>query len=71
MSKDALHHYFVLNFRKQLVSYVRVENFLNSDRCSIEETFVDDRKATLTDLLTNLNVAHCNLPHSWNNWQTT
>ena len=68
MSQDALHHYFVLNFRKQLVSDVRVENFLNSHRCSIEKTLVDDRKATLTDLLTNLNVTHCNLAHSWNNW---
>jgi hypothetical protein len=71
MSKDALHHYFVLNFRKQLVGDVRIENFLNSHGCTIEETFVDDRKATLTDLLADLNVAHCNLAHSWHNWQTT
>ncbi len=35
---------------------------------TFEKTFVDDRKATLTDLLTNLNVTHCNLAHSWNNW---
>jgi len=42
VSQNALHHDFILDLSQQLVSDVRVENFLDCNRGAIEETLMDD-----------------------------
>lgn len=58
MSKDTLHDNLVLDFHKQLVCDVRVENFLDCDRSAVELTLVDHGKATLANLLAHLDIVH-------------
>ena len=50
MPQDALHDDFVLDFLKQVFGDIRIKNFLNSYRCSVQFSLVDYRKATLADL---------------------
>ena len=42
VSKDALHHDFVLNFLQELICYSWIDDFFDGYRCSIEFTSVDD-----------------------------
>lgn len=53
VSKDALHHNFVLNFLQELVCYSWVDDFLDGDWGAIEFTIVDDRETTLAYLISN------------------
>ena len=41
VSKDALHHDFILNFGKQLICQPWVEDFLDCYRRAIQEAFMD------------------------------
>ena len=54
MPQDALHDDFVLDFLKQVFGDIRIKNFLNSYRCSIQLSLVDYREATLADLFIEL-----------------
>jgi hypothetical protein len=64
VSKNALHHNFVLYFRQKLIGDVGVKNFLDSHWSSIELALMNHRESTLTDLLANLDVRHSDLSHA-------
>ena len=65
VTQNALHHDFVLDFSKQFIRDVGVKNFLDSYRSTVEQSFVDNREATLADLLSNLDIRCGDLAHSW------
>ena len=56
VSQDTLHNDFVVDFCEQIICKSWVKDFLDCYWSSIEEAFVDDRKATLRNLLSNFNV---------------
>ena len=71
VAKNSLHHNFILNFCKQIISDRRIKNFLDCDGCSIQSSLVDDAKATLANLLTEFEIVHCDFSNASDGWQTT
>ena len=68
VSKNALHHNFILNLGQKLVRDVRVKDFFNGDWSAIEKALVNHRETSLTNLLRNLNIVHGDFTHTWHNW---
>ena len=68
--QNALHDNFVLNLRQQLICDIRVKDFLNCHRSAVQRAFMNDRKASLANLLSDLDVSHCDLPYAWDGRQT-
>ena len=68
MSENALHHDLVLNFSQKVVGDVRIENFLDCDRSSIQQPFVNNREATLANLFADLAVINGNFTNARYDW---
>lgn len=68
MAQNCLHHDFVLDFCEELIRDVGVEDFLDSNWCAIQQSFVNDRETALADLLTHFNVAHLDFSDAWHSW---
>jgi hypothetical protein len=71
MSQDRLHNNFVLDFIQQVFCDVWVENFLDSNWCAIQKTFMNSREPTLSYLLTKLYVFLWYFSNTWNQRQST
>lgn len=71
MPQNWLHHYFVLNFSKQIVSNRWIEYFFYGHRCSVKRAFMDHWETSLPNLLTKLQIIQRNLSHTRNWRQST
>lgn len=70
MAQDCLHHYFVLDFREQVIRDRRVENLLDRNWRAVQCALVDDAEAALADLLAELEVLDLYLAHAWHRRQS-
>ena len=71
MPQDTLHNNLVLNFSQEIVGHLRVEDLLDGYWGTVEETLMDDREATLADLVTKLEIIHGDLSHSGHHRKST